>query len=65
MQTYETIFITRPTLTEDEEKAAVEGLAESSTDSTGQLSLLNLPPQPKPGSEAERRRGGRKGGRKR
>ena len=27
MQTYETIFITRPTLTEDEEKTTVEGMA--------------------------------------
>ena len=35
MQTYETIFITRPTLTEDEEKATVEGMAQIVTSGGG------------------------------
>jgi len=35
VQTYETIFITRPTLTEDEEKTAVEGMAQIVTSGGG------------------------------
>jgi small subunit ribosomal protein S6 len=37
LQTYETVFITLPTLTDDEERAAIAGLAQIVTDGGGTL----------------------------
>jgi small subunit ribosomal protein S6 len=37
LQTYETVFITLPTLTDDEERAAIAGLAQVVTDGGGTL----------------------------
>lgn len=39
MQTYETLFITTPTLTEDEEQSTVEGLAQIVTEGGGSFTV--------------------------